>query len=161
VQVGGGLASTPEIEEVLEWGASRVVVGIPLAAEHDALRHLAAARGSERLAVALEVKDGRLAPRAGTAPPGLGVREYVAHARRQGIRTLIHTDVTRDGSLGGPDLDGARQHAQDGAEVIVGGGVGTLDDLRRARDAGLAGVIVGRALHETRFTLAQALACLA
>ena len=76
-----------------------------------------------------------------------------------GARTVIYTDAGRDGTLAGPDLDGARAIAALGVEVIVSGGIASLDDLRRAADAGLAGAIVGRALYEGRFTLAEALAC--
>jgi len=76
-----------------------------------------------------------------------------------GARTVIYTDAARDGMLAGPDLDGARAIA--GLDVIVSGGIASLDDLRRAADAGLAGAIVGRALHEGRFTVAEALACVA
>jgi len=69
--------------------------------------------------------------------------------------------AARDGTLTGPDLVGARAIAALGLDVIVSGGVAWLDDLRRAADAGLAGAVVGRALHERRFTLAEALACVA
>src|SRR2546427_7863270 len=75
--------------------------------------------------------------------------------------SVIYTDAARDGTLTGPDLVGARAIAALGLDVIVSGGVAWLDDLRRAADAGLAGAIVGRALHERRFTLAEALACVA
>ena len=72
-----------------------------------------------------------------------------------------YTDVTRDGQLSGPDLKGAATLAAPGLDVIVSGGVAALEDLRAARRAGLAGAVVGRALHEGRFTLAEAVACLA
>ena len=74
---------------------------------------------------------------------------------------MIYTDVARDGTLAGPDVDGARGIAALGLEVIASGGIASLDDLRRVREAGLAGAIVGRALHEGRFTIAEALACAA
>src|SRR5205807_9399529 len=78
-----------------------------------------------------------------------------------GARTAIYTDAARDGTLAGPDLDGACTIAALGLDVIVSGGVASLDDLRGAADAGLAGAIVGRALHEGRFTPTEALACVA
>ncbi len=72
----------------------------------------------------------------------------------------MYTNVSRDGTLEGPDLTGARTlDAQ--LDVIVSGGIASLADLRAARAAGLAGAIVGRALHEAKFTLAEALACVA
>jgi phosphoribosylformimino-5-aminoimidazole carboxamide ribotide isomerase len=73
----------------------------------------------------------------------------------------VYADAARDGQLAGPDVQGAGAIAALGLEVIVSGGVASLDDLRRARDATLAGAIVGRALHEGRFTLREALACVA
>jgi phosphoribosylformimino-5-aminoimidazole carboxamide ribotide isomerase len=72
----------------------------------------------------------------------------------------VYTDVSRDGTLAGPDLAGARALGN-GLDVIISGGIASLDDLRAARDAGLSGAIIGRALHEARFTLAEALACVA
>jgi len=161
VQVGGGLTSRRDIDTVIRWGAARVIVGAALVATGDALQHLVERHGVERIAAALEVKSGRLAPRGGGAPPPCSVEEYIEHAYRQQIRTLIYTDVARDGSLSGPDVAGARRLAPEGVDVVVSGGVGSLEDLTRVRAAGLAGAIVGRALHEARFTLAQALACLA
>jgi phosphoribosylformimino-5-aminoimidazole carboxamide ribotide isomerase len=74
---------------------------------------------------------------------------------------VIYTDVARDGMLTGPDVTGARAIADLGLEIVASGGVSTLDDLTAVRDAGLAGAIVGRALYEGRFTVREALACLA
>lgn len=160
VQIGGGLASAPEIGEVLEWGAARVVVGAALAANEHGLRDLVGEYGEARLAAAVEVREGRLAPRGGGAAPDVSVPAYLERVRRQSIGTIVYTDVTRDGALGGPDVEGARSLSNEGTVVILSGGVGSLEDLKHARAAGLAGVIVGRALHEGRFTLKQALACL-
>ena len=74
---------------------------------------------------------------------------------------MIYTDVTRDGMLAGPDIAGAQAIAALGLDVIASGGVASLEDLRQVRVAGLPGAIVGRALYEGRFTLAEALACVA
>jgi phosphoribosylformimino-5-aminoimidazole carboxamide ribonucleotide (ProFAR) isomerase len=160
VQVGGGLSGDADVAEMLAWGAARVVVGTAAAvADAALLGQLLERHGPERIALAIDVRAGRLAPR-GTDrelddPP-------VALARRAlalGLRTVVYTDVTRDGQLAGPDLDGARAVVPAGLDVIVSGGVASLPDLAAARAAGVAGVVVGRALHEGRFTLADALAC--
>ena len=74
-----------------------------------------------------------------------------------GVTTVIYTDISRDGMLAGPDIDGASALQRTGARVIASGGVSSLDDLRAACRAGLAGAIVGRALYENRFGLAEAL----
>jgi len=165
VQVGGGVSNEAAVEELLSWGAARVVVGAAAAADADLVDRLLARHGVERLAVAIDARDGTLAPRGGAqgAPP-IVARDLARRLRTQGARTVVYTDVARDGTLGGPDAAGARALGDAGGgglEVIVSGGIATLDDLRAARAAGLAGAIVGRALHEAKFTLAEALACVA
>lgn len=159
VQVGGGVTSEPAVAELLAWGATRVVVGGH--AESDAVDRLLARHGAERLAVAIDARDGRVAPRGTGVTLALTPLELARRVRAQGARTVVYTDAARDGALGGPDVDGAVAIAALGLDVIASGGVASLDDLRRVRDAGLAGAIVGRALHEGRFTLVEALACVA
>jgi phosphoribosylformimino-5-aminoimidazole carboxamide ribotide isomerase len=75
------------------------------------------------------------------------------------VRTVIYTDIARDGMLSGPDIAGGSALQGLGASVIASGGVSTLDDLRAVKRAGLAGAIVGRAIYEGRFTVEAALAC--
>jgi phosphoribosylformimino-5-aminoimidazole carboxamide ribonucleotide (ProFAR) isomerase len=165
VQVGGGVSTEAAIDELLSWGAARVVVGAAAAADAALVDRLLVRHGAERLAVGIDVRDGKLAPRgggSGTARvPDIAAADLGRRLRTQGARTVVYTDVTRDGTLAGPDVAGARAVAEggEGLEVIVSGGIASLDDLRAARAAGLAGAIVGRALHEAKFTLAEALAC--
>ena len=162
VQVGGGLSAERDLREVLDWGAARVVLGAAAAADAGAVETGLRVAGPDRLAVALDVADGRLAPRgapAGAAAPSLDVLVLARRLHGQGVRTVVYTEVPRDGTLAGADVAGAARVRALGLEVIVSGGVGSLDDLRRAREAGLTGVVVGRALFDGRFTLAEALAC--
>ena len=162
IQVGGGLATAPDVGEVLGWGAARVILGALPALDAGAVEELIKAVGVERLGVALDVSDGRLAPRgAGTVPTSVTPLALARRLHRQGIRTVVYTDVPRDGALAGADLEGAARVAELGLDVIVSGGIAGLEEVTRARDAGLAGVVIGRALYEGRFTLAEALQCAA
>ncbi len=161
VQVGGALGTEAVIDEMLGWGASRVVIGTAAAVDATLVARLLARHGADRLAVGIDARDGRLAARGSTTVIDLAPVELAQRVQALGARTVIYTDAARDGTLTGPDLVGARAIAALGLDVIVSGGVAWLDDLRRAADAGLAGAIVGRALHERRFTLAEALACVA
>ena len=161
VQVGGALGTEALIDEMLGWGASRVVIGTAAAVDAALVARLLARHGADRLAVGIDARDGRLAARGSTTVIDLAPVELARRVQALGARTVIYTDAARDGTLTGPDLVGARAIAALGLDVIVSGGVAWLDDLRRAADAGLAGAIVGRALHERRFTLAEALACVA
>jgi phosphoribosylformimino-5-aminoimidazole carboxamide ribotide isomerase len=163
IQVGGGLTSDEAIAELLGWGATRVVIGTAAAVDAVLVARLLARHGAERLAVGIDARDGRLAARGSDVSFALAPLELARRVFGQGARTVIYTDAARDGSLAGPDVDGARAIAALGErlDVIVSGGVASLDDLRRVRDAGLAGAIVGRALHAGRFTLREALTCTA
>lgn len=162
VQVGGSLATEEAIEEMLAWGAARVVIGCAAAATEPALvSRLVRRHGVERLAVGVEATDGQVTPRGAGAVPELPVDLLARTIFDQGGRIVVYTDVTRDGSLTGADTVGAQLLATLGFAVIASGGVGSLAHVRAARAAGLAGVIVGRALHEGRFSVEEALACLA
>ncbi len=160
VQVGGGVTTDAAIDELLAWGAARVVVAAAAAADAALVDRLLVRHGAVRLAVGIDARNGKLAPRGGRAEgvPDIAVVDLARRLRTQGARTVVYTDVARDGTLAGPDLTGARALGE-GLDVIVSGGVASLDDLRAARAAGLAGAVVGRALHEGKFTLAEALAC--
>ena len=160
VQVGGGLFREIDIDQMFTLGATRVIIGPRGAVDSGIVERLLARHGATRLAVGIDAKQGRVAPRGTKEILDLSAVELATRVARQGIRTVVYNEVTRDGMMNGPDIEGARGIAGLGVDVIVSGGVGSLDDLRAARGAGLAGVCVGRALYDGRFTIAEALACL-
>lgn len=160
VQVGGGLFREIDIDQMFTLGATRVIIGPRGAVDSGIVERLLARHGAAHLAVGIDAKQGRVAPRGTKEVLDLSALELATRVARQGIRTVIYNEVTRDGMLSGPDIEGAAAIAALGLEVIVSGGVGSLDDLRAAREAGLAGACVGRALYDGRFTVAEALACL-
>jgi phosphoribosylformimino-5-aminoimidazole carboxamide ribotide isomerase len=157
VQAGGGFRSLELVRRGLALGAGRIVIGTAAATEPDFLQSVADEVPVERVAVGVDARDGRVAVRGWTETSSLTAVELARRALGAGIRTLIYTDVARDGMLQGPDLDGALRLQQTGADVIVSGGVSSLADLQRVAEAGLSGAVVGRALYEGRFDLAQAL----
>lgn len=161
VQVGGGLFREADIDQMFTLGATRVIIGPRGAVDPGLVERLLVRHGPARLAVGIDAKHGRVAPRGTTDVLDLTARDLAARVARQGIRTIIYNEVTRDGMLTGPDIEGATQLAAlgDSLDVIVSGGVGSLNDLRAARAAGLAGACVGRALYDGKFTVAEALAC--
>jgi len=161
VQVGGGLRSADAIEEMLAWGAARVVIGTKAATDPALIDVLLARHGPDRLAVGIDARDGRVTVRGWTETFDLTAIDLARRVSGQGARTVIYTDVARDGMLTGPDLAGARAIAALGLDVIASGGVATLHDLTAVRAADLSGAIVGRAIYEGRFTVREALACLA
>jgi phosphoribosylformimino-5-aminoimidazole carboxamide ribotide isomerase len=157
VQLGGGLRTLERIDEALAHGAGRLVIGTAAALDPGFVPSAVSAAGSERLAVGLDTRGGLVAVRGWTETSALTAEALARRVIEQGITTLVYTDVSRDGMLRGPDLAGAQALQPTGAGVIASGGIAELSHLLAAREAGLAGAIVGRALYEGRFSVAEAL----
>ena len=157
VQLGGGLRSPELVRAALEQGVSRVVLGTAAALDPALVPAVLAAEGADRIAIGIDARDGQVAIRGWTETANLTAEALARRVTADGARTIIYKDVARDGMLAGPDLAGARRLQQGGASVIASGGVAGVADIRAARDAGLAGVIVGRALYEGRLGLVEAL----
>jgi phosphoribosylformimino-5-aminoimidazole carboxamide ribotide isomerase len=159
VEAAGGLRTDRAVERALASGVARVAVGTAALRDPAFAARLVARHGAARIVAAIDVRDGLAlgeAWRPGAA--GLGVQDAVERLAEAGVRTFEVTAVARDGGLGGPDLDLLRLVVGLGrGDVIASGGVGTIDDLLALRDLGCRGAIVGRALYEGRFTLADAL----
>jgi len=161
VQVGGNVTDGAYARGMLDGGAARVVFGTVTLAQLGLLRGLLASVPVGSAAVAIDVEDGHPALR-GDVSQAATIDDLARQVRECGIQTVVYRDKRRDGALTGAALeDGARLSRTHSLDVVLAGGVADLAELRRARDAGIAGVIVGRALHEQRFTLGEALACLA
>jgi phosphoribosylformimino-5-aminoimidazole carboxamide ribotide isomerase len=161
VQLGGGLRSVELARAALAPGVSRVVIGTAAALDPAVVPGVLALEGPERIAVGIDARDGLVAVRGWTERSALSAEALAQRVVTDGVRTLIYTDVARDGMLTGPDLHGARRLQALGAGVIASGGVSGVEDIVAARDAGLAGVIVGRALYAGRVELREALAAAA
>jgi phosphoribosylformimino-5-aminoimidazole carboxamide ribotide isomerase len=157
VQLGGGLRSLDRVRAGLEQGVSRVVIGTAAAVDPAMVPALLAAEGGERIAVGIDARDGQVAIRGWTETSSLTAEDLARRVTGEGARTIIYTDVARDGMLAGPDLAGACRLQQTGAAIIASGGVAGVADIRAARETGLAGIIVGRALYEGKLSLTEAL----
>jgi phosphoribosylformimino-5-aminoimidazole carboxamide ribotide isomerase len=157
IQLGGGFRSLDRVRRGIELGVDRIVIGTAAAMDPGFLTAAAGEFPTDRLAVGVDARDGRVAVRGWTETSTLTAAELTSRALGSGIATIVYTDVARDGMLGGPDIPGAQALQRQGARVIASGGISSLDDLRRIAGAGLAGAIVGRALYEGRFDLAGAL----
>ncbi len=163
VQVGGGLRDSKKVEDAISSGAERVVLGTAAVHDPEMAAAIAAVHG-DRVVASVDARSGKVASEGWTESSDLGTAEVVAALSERGIRRFVYTPVDVDGLMEGPDLDSLREVAKatDG-ELIYSGGVGSLEDLRSLADLGidnLGGVIVGRALYEGRFSVAQAQAAL-
>ncbi len=158
VELSGGIRDDASLDAALATGAARVNVGTA-ALENPAWVAKAIARVGDRLAVGLDVRGRTLAGRGWTREGG-DLFEVLARLDRQGCARYVVTDVHRDGTLTGPNLDLLRSvTAATDRPVVASGGVATLDDLRAIGAVpGVEGAIVGKALYAGAFTLPEALA---
>jgi phosphoribosylformimino-5-aminoimidazole carboxamide ribotide isomerase len=161
VQTGGGLRDRAAVAGAFAAGAARVVLGTAALRDESLARALCGEHPG-RIAFGLDARDGRLRTVGWTEESGMGAVEAAARLAAFGPAALIYTDIERDGTERGPDLDGTAAVARAaGVPVIASGGVGSVADVRALAALaapGVAGVIVGRALYTGGVTLADVLA---
>jgi phosphoribosylformimino-5-aminoimidazole carboxamide ribotide isomerase len=163
IQAAGGIRDAETAAATLNAGANRVVLGTAALRDPAFVANLVDRHGPDHVAVALDVRDGAAVgdgwvETAGTASLDVAARSLVD----AGVTTFIVTAIDRDGLLGGPDLALLRRVLElTGRDVIASGGIASIDDLRRVRDAGCAGAIVGRAIYDGAIDLRDAIAALA
>lgn len=159
VQFGGGVRDRSTILDLAEQGVDRIVLGTVAVEQPEILAWAVEAIGAERIAVAIDVLEGWVHTQGWRKAAGCRGEELARRCAEAGVRWLICTDIARDGTGAGLDVTAAVRIAQDPRlRVVAGGGVASLEDVARARAAGLAGVIVGRALYDGRIDLRKALA---
>ncbi len=159
VQVGGGVRDDAAADALLAVGVSRVIVGSAAVERPEWLGALVSRLG-ERVVVGIDARDGEVKLRGWVEGGGRSALEVASDVAARGVREVIYTDIARDGMLGGPDIAGSRELAeQAGVRVIVSGGVSGAGDIAAAAVAGdgVVGVIVGRALYEGCVDVAGAL----
>ena len=166
VQFGGGVRDFTTLRRALHLGVSRVVIGTAAVEDPSLVEFALRAFGPERVAVGIDARRGRVRThgwRLATSMPALALARRSA---AQGVRWVIFTDVVRDGMGSGLNLEATVQLAQvtgpstgsgQRLHVIASGGVASLEDVRRAYQAGLSGIIIGRALYEGQMMLEDAL----
>ncbi len=159
VQFGGGMRSLDAIAHAFEIGVSRVILGT-IAVEQPGIMETAVNQfGGDKIAVGIDARDGIVRVRGWQSGSGVSAMDLAVQMRTLGLRTVIFTDVSRDGLGTGLNIPSTRQLAEvSGLDVIASGGVNTLEDVLAASDAGLAGAIIGRALYEGTIDLETALA---
>lgn len=148
-QLGGGLRTVADVALALEHGVSRVVLGTA-ALEDPAMARAALARfGPERIVLGIDARDGRVAARGWLTTSEVEATTLARSMAREGIRAVVYTDIGRDGTLTGPNVEAtARLARASGLVVIASGGVTRRDDLAAlAAEPGIVGAIVGRALY--------------
>jgi len=159
VELGGGIRDAEMVASVLDAGVARAIIGTR-ACDLDFLRRLVSQFG-DRVVVGIDAKDGMVSVRGWEEVTSLSALDFAGQVEDIGVKTIIYTDVARDGALSGPNLD-AIEKMLDAVriDVIASGGVTTADDVQllcKLASKGLTGVIIGKALYTGNIVLKEAL----
>lgn len=161
VQVGGGIRTPEAVEELLELGVDRVILGTIAINKPQLVGELVAKYGADRIVLGLDSKDGKVAVEGWEMTVEKDVIDLALEMKEIGITRIIFTDTRRDGMLMGPNFDATAELAsKTGLKVIASGGVSSIEDmenLKKMEHLGIEGVIMGKALYTGAVNLKEAL----
>jgi phosphoribosylformimino-5-aminoimidazole carboxamide ribotide isomerase len=160
VEFGGGVRSVEDVQQLCDAGVSRVVLGTLAAESPDALKDFVS-RFSSKICAGIDARDGRVMSRGWETSMAVMAVDLARSVADSGVERIIYTDIARDGTLGGPNIEQTLAVVRAAkVRLTASGGVSSLDDIKRLRDTGeplLDSVIVGKALYEGKFKLEEAI----
>ncbi|MFQ3631007.1 1-(5-phosphoribosyl)-5-[(5-phosphoribosylamino)methylideneamino]imidazole-4-carboxamide isomerase [Roseiflexus sp.] len=160
VQLGGGLRSIEAIERALELGVQRVIVGTAAVRDPDLIAYLVQQFG-DAIAVAIDARNGMATTAGWTETATISAVDLLERMATLGVRRIIYTDISRDGTLSEPNVAATGALVRPGGPAIIAsGGISAIDHLRRLAAVGVEGAIVGRALYTGDLSLREAFAAL-
>lgn len=162
IQFGGGLRSLEDIEEALNWGVERVILGTLAVKRPDVVAAAVDEFGSERIVVGIDARDRKVAIHGWQEESEHDALVIAMKMKERGVKRIVYTDISRDGMLNGPNIEQTGELAQlSGMKFIASGGVGSIDHILQVRwiePYGVEGVIVGQALYKGLVDLSAAIA---
>ncbi|NSW82908.1 MAG: 1-(5-phosphoribosyl)-5-[(5-phosphoribosylamino)methylideneamino]imidazole-4-carboxamide isomerase [Syntrophothermus sp.] len=160
-QVGGGLRSLRDVEQVLAVGAARVVIGTKAVESPSFAQELLERFGPERIVLGLDARDGMVAVKGWVEVAEMKAVDLARSMKELGIVRAVYTDVTKDGLLQGPNFEAIEEIARtSGLRIIASGGVSSLEDVEKLltlEELGVEGVIIGKAIYDGTIDLRKAL----
>lgn len=157
VQLGGGIRSIEVIEKLISKGIKRVILGTSAVKNPDLVKQAVEAF-KESIVIGIDAKDGKVAIDGWEKTSEFTAIDFANKMVELGAKTIIYTDISRDGMLIGPNLAAMREMAQTvDAEIIASGGVSSLQDIKDLKETGVSGVIVGKALYTGNVDLKEAI----
>lgn len=158
VETGGGIRSEDVIRRYLDAGVFRVILGTAAVKDPEFLARMVETYGG-RIAVGVDIRDGKAAVRGWTEVSSESCFSLCERLEKTGVQTVICTDISKDGLMSGTNLELYREMASRFSfDLVASGGVTTVDDIRRLREIGVYGAILGKALYEGKIGLKEALA---
>ncbi|MBE6596330.1 MAG: 1-(5-phosphoribosyl)-5-[(5-phosphoribosylamino)methylideneamino]imidazole-4-carboxamide isomerase [Ruminococcaceae bacterium] len=157
VEVGGGIRNMDTVEKYIGIGASRVIIGTAAVTDPEFLE-AAVKKYGEKIAVGVDVKDGAVAIKGWRETSSLGCFEFCGRLSELGVKTVICTDISKDGLLSGTNLElYAELSRRFSMDIVASGGVSSLDDVRKLSEMKLYGAILGKALYTGNVKLDEAI----
>ena len=159
-ELGGGIRSMEQIDQLLAMGITRVILGSVAVKNPDLVRE-ACTKYGERIVVGIDAKDGIVAVEGWGESGNIGVVELAKKMKDAGVKTIIYTDISRDGTLSGVKVEATIKLAQEsGVKIVASGGVKSLEDikaLKKQEAVGIEGVIAGKSIYMGTLDLAAAI----
>ena len=156
-EIGGGIRSMETVRTYLDSGLDRVILGTAAVRDPDFLGKALAAYG-EKIAVGVDIRDGKVSVQGWTEDSGLSFLEFCRQMAEKGVKTLICTDISRDGAMRGTNLElYSRLSREVGVRITASGGVSSLEDIRALRKMDLYGAIIGKAWYTGAISLREAI----
>lgn len=156
-EIGGGIRSIETVEKYLGAGVDRVILGTAAVENQDFLK-AAVNKYGEKIAVGVDIKDGFLAVKGWTEASSYSCFDFCEKMRETGVKTLICTDISKDGAMQGTNRELYRELAEKfDIDIVASGGVSTLDDIKALKKLGLYGAIIGKAYYIGAIDLKEAL----
>ncbi len=157
VQIGGGIRNQEIAEIFLTMGAGRVVLGSAALSDPDLIQILCH-KFSDRIAVGLDARDGNLAIHGWKETVAQDPIHVAKSFEEMGLNTIIYTDISKDGMMEGPNFEAIQKMVNAvGIEIIASGGISRLDDVKKLKEIGAHGTILGKSLYENKINLREAL----
>lgn len=158
VELGGGIRTLEAAGRMLDLGVSRVIIGTKAAKEPEFMKELVDRFGPEAIVAGVDAKNGQVAVEGWETLSSRTALSLCMTMKEMGIRHIVYTDISRDGTLTGPNVEATRELTQKtGLDVIASGGVSSMEDLRSLSEAGIRGAIIGKALYEKKIRLSEAI----
>lgn len=158
-EIGGGIRSEEAIQNMLNLGVSRVIIGTKAVENPEFIRDMIEKFGPHKVVVGVDAKDGMVAIHGWEKVSQISALDLCMQMKSFGVEHIIYTDISKDGMLSGPNVSYTKKLTDEtGLDIIASGGVSSMEDLQNLYDAGIKGAIIGKALYENRVDLKEAAA---
>lgn len=155
VQVGGGVRNLEAAQNLMDLGVERFIVGTVAVKQPEILDQMIEKYG-EKVVVSLDCWGGKVCVDGWVKESAVDAVDFAKKLKSKGIKTIVYTDISKDGTLEGPNLEELKRISEEtGLDVIASGGIGSVEDVKAVEAMGLYGTIIGKALYEGRIDLAE------